>query len=91
MNAQELTLVKRVIGRWREAVRVTSARARNDRAELARVEAEISLIADELAAESIDWRSPVGLELMAILLKKRLGIEPGGEPQYPFDSEGFRK
>ena len=91
MNAEEMQIVRKAIGRWREAVRVASARSRNDKAELARAEAEIGLIADELAAESIDWRSPVGMELVAILLKKRLGVEHGEESQYPFDSEGFRK
>lgn len=91
MDAKELQLVKKTVSRWREARRVTSARARNEKTEYARVEAEVNMIADELAAESIDWRSPVGMVLTAILLKKRLGIEHDEESQYPFDAEGFRK
>ena len=91
MNAEEMQLVRKAVGRWREAKRITSAHLRNEKAELARVEAELILIADELAAESIDWRSPVGMEIMAGLLRKRLGIEHGEASQYPFDSEGFRK
>jgi hypothetical protein len=89
MTPQELVLVKSALARWRSATRMATAAARREKEELARVEGELKIIADELHEIGIDWRSEVGMDLVEKLLKARLGIETKEEEMYGSDSPRF--
>lgn len=89
MTAQEMAIVQKSLKKWREAKRIACASARNNRSEQSRVEAEIELIAGELAEMGIDWRSDEGMCIAAALLRERLGLDVK-EPELRFtDDEGF--
>ena len=79
MTTQELELVKKALGRWREATRLAKAAARNRKGEVERIEGELKIIADELAELGVDWKSDQGLDLVEQLLKARLGLTLEGE------------
>jgi len=89
VTPQEMDKARRALARWRESRRVAAAQARNEKAEVARIEAELALIAEELAAEGIDIESDVGMGIAQMLIKSRLGIGQKERSMYDEDSPRF--
>lgn len=84
MSVQET--IRRVAAGFREARRVSAIQRAREKVEGERVQAEIELILDDVAAEGFDPRGPVGLATVLEEGKRRARlIAAQSEERDPFD------
>jgi len=73
MNAIEMNLVQRVRRAYAHVTRRRAIERRQSRTDSERYRAEVALLVDDLIAEGVDPRSPMGLECVRRVMAQRHG------------------